>query len=287
MLTGPRPAAVAPPFPGPCPPPLDPRRPSADFESAMRHFFTILGHEIRMLLTSPSTYIAAVLFLAITGFLFTGILEFYSGQPQETSPTHEFFRYFWLLVFTMVPLMSMKSVSEERRLGTLETLLTTPVSTAEVVLGKFGAVYFFYLLLWASTSGLFYIMHHFATDARLLDPGSLVGGYLYIAVSGLLFVAIGVFASALARNQAVAAVLAFVMLFVLIFGVGLALDVQLLQLAAFRPVHAALDYAQVFQHLDDFSRGIIDTRHLLFYGTGTTLTLILTILGVEVRLLHH
>ena len=103
--------------------------------------------------------------------------------------------------------MTMKSVSEERRLGTLETLLTTPVSTAEVVLGKYGAAYFLYLLLWGSTGGLFYILHRFATDPRLLDPGTLVGGYLYIAVSGLLFVAIGVFASALARNQAVAAVL--------------------------------------------------------------------------------
>ncbi len=253
----------------------------------MRHFLTIFSHEIRMLLMNPSSYIAAVLFLTITGFLFTGILEFYSGQPQETSPAYEFFRYFWLLVFTLVPLLTMKSVSEERRLGTLETLLTTPVSTAEVILGKFAAVYCFYLLLWGSTGGLFYLLHRFATDPRLLDPGTLLGGYLYIGVSGLLFVAIGVFASALARNQAVAAVLAFVMLFVLIFGVGLALDVQLLQLAAFRPVRAALDYAQVFQHLDDFSRGVIDTRHLFFYGTGTTLTLILTILGVEVRQLHH
>ena len=240
-----------------------------------------------MLLTSASTYIAAVLFLAVTGFLFTGILEFYSGQPQETSPAHEFFRYFWLLVFTMVPLMTMKSLSEERRLGTLETLLTTPVSTTEVILGKFAAAYLLYVLLWATTGGLFFILHRFASDPRLLDSGTLVGGYLYIAVSGLLYVAIGVFASALARNQAVAAVLAFAMLFTLIFGVGLAMEVQLLQLAVFHPVRAALDYAQVFQHLDDFSRGVVDTRHLFFYVTGTTLTLILTILGVEVRLLHH
>ncbi|MFA5057427.1 MAG: ABC transporter permease subunit [Opitutaceae bacterium] len=253
----------------------------------MRHFFTILGHEIRMLLVNPSTYIAAVLFLAIMGLIFTGLLEAYSQEAQEASPAYDFFRLFWLPVFIMVPLMTMKSVSEERRLGTLETLLTTPVSTTEVVLGKYGAVYFLYLLFWGSTGGLFYILHRFATDARLLDPGTLIGGYLYIAVSGLFYVAIGVFASALARNQAVAAVLALAMLFALIFGVRLALDVQLLQLETFRTVHAVLDYAQVFQHLNDFSRGIIDTRHLFFYFTGTTLTLILTILGVEARQLHH
>jgi ABC-2 type transport system permease protein len=253
----------------------------------MRHFLTILSHEIRMLLVSPSTYIAAMLFLAIMGLIFTGLLDLYSREAQEASPAYDFFRLFWLPVFIMVPMMTMKSVSEERRLGTLETLLTTPVSTAEVVLGKYGAAYFLYLLFWGATGGLFQLMHHFATDARLLDPGTLFGGYLYIAVSGLFFVAIGVFASALARNQAVAAVFALAMLFALIFGVRLVLDVPLLQLEVFRPVHAALEYAQVFQHLDDFSRGVIDTRHLFFYLTGTTLTLILTILGLEASLLHR
>jgi ABC-2 type transport system permease protein len=100
-------------------------------------------------------------------------------------------------------------------------------------------------------------------------------------------VAIGVFASALARNQAVAMVLALALLLVLIFGASLAVDIQFLQLEALRPVRQAIDYANVFQHLDDFSRGIIDTRHLFFYFTGTALTLILTNLGVEARLLHN
>jgi len=254
----------------------------------MRHFLTIFSHEVRMLLVNTSTYLAAVVFLFVMGFIFTFLLEVYSAAAQETSPAYDFFRLFLgFAVFIVVPLTTMKSFSEERRLGTLETLLTTPVSTAEVVLGKYGAAYFIYLLLWGSTAGLFYLLHHFATDPRLLDPGTLIGGYVYIAVSGLLFVAIGVFASALARNQAVALVLALALLFLLIFGTKLSLDIQFLQLEALRPVRGALDYAQVFQHLDDFSRGIIDTRHLFFYFTGTALTLILTILGVEARLLHN
>jgi ABC-2 type transport system permease protein len=85
----------------------------------------------------------------------------------------------------------------------------------------------------------------------------------------------------------VALVLAFALLFILIWGTKLSLGIQLLQIDALRPVRDALDYAQVTQHLDDFSRGIIDTRQLFFYFTGTTLTLILTILGVEARLLHN
>src|SRR5438067_1055195 len=145
----------------------------------MRHFFTILSHEIRMLLVSASTYIAAVLFLAVMGFIFAGVLENYSKAAQETSPATVFFQLFWLPVFFMVPLLTMKCISEERRLGTLETLLTAPVTTAEVVLGKYFASYFLYLLLWASTGGFFYILHRFAGDMRFLDLGPLLGGYLF------------------------------------------------------------------------------------------------------------
>ena len=92
----------------------------------MRHFFTLLSHEIRVLLFSPSTYIAAVLFLLVMGFIFTGILDAYSKTPQETPPAVVFFQLFWLPVFFMVPLLTMKCFAEERRLGTIETLLTTP-----------------------------------------------------------------------------------------------------------------------------------------------------------------
>ncbi|HYC72930.1 MAG TPA: ABC transporter permease subunit, partial [Opitutaceae bacterium] len=116
----------------------------------MRHFFTILSHEIRTLLFAPSTYIAAVLFVFVLGFLFAGVLEEYVLAPQEESPAVRFFQTFIIPVFFMVPLLTMKSLAEERRLGTLETLLTTPVSTGEVVLGKFGAAYFLYLLMWAA-----------------------------------------------------------------------------------------------------------------------------------------
>ena len=81
----------------------------------MRHFFTLLSHELRMLLVSPSTYIAATAFLVFMGFIFTGILESYSRAPQENSPAHVFFQLFWLPVFFMVPLLTMKCLAEERR----------------------------------------------------------------------------------------------------------------------------------------------------------------------------
>ena len=124
----------------------------------MRHYFTILSHEIRTLLYSPSTYIAAVFFLGVMGFIFAGILADYSKTPQENPPAEIFFQLFWFPVLFMIPLLTMKTIADERRQGTLETLLTTPVNTAEVVLGKFSAAYIFYLLLWGSTLGFHYIL---------------------------------------------------------------------------------------------------------------------------------
>jgi len=252
----------------------------------MKHFPTILGHEIRMLLVNPSTYIAAFGFLGVMGFIFTGILESYSKAAQEVSPAHVFFELYWFPVFFMVPLLTMKCLADERRLGTIETLLTTPVSTTEVVLGKYGAAYFLYILLWGSTGGFFYILHRFASDARFLDTGPLVGGYLFIGVSGLFFIALGVFASSLSRNQAVAGILTVIMLFALIFGLRFLSEVQALNTEVMRPVKFAVEYAQVSAHLDDFTRGVIDTRQLLFYLSGTVLALIFSILSVEAKLLH-
>lgn len=252
----------------------------------MRHLATILSHEIRMSLVSASTYIAAVLFLAVMGFIFSGVLESYSASAQETSPAAVFFQLFWLPVFFMVPLLTMKCLAEERRLGTLETLLTSPVSTAEVVIGKFLAAYFLYLVLWASTGGFFYILHRFADDARFIDLGPLMGGYLFVAVSGLLYVAVGVFASSLSRNQAVAGILAFSLLFAAIIGLRFVGTLEILNLESMEGVRAAVDYASVFRHLDDFTRGVVDTRQLLFYASGTVLALIFSILGVEAKLIH-
>ncbi|MFH1496186.1 MAG: ABC transporter permease [Verrucomicrobiota bacterium] len=252
----------------------------------MKHFPTILSHEIRMLLVSSSTYIAAVLFLSLMGFIFAGILESYSGTPRELSPAVVFFQLFWIPVFFMVPLLTMKCISEERRHGTLETLLTAPVSTAEVVLGKYAAAYLLYLGLWAATGGFFFILSRFAPDSRFIDSGPLLGGYLFIAVSGLFFVAIGVFASSLSRNQAVAGILAFALLFAFIIGLKFVGTLELLKTDAMAPLRGAVEYTNVFRHLEDFSRGIVDTRQLLYYVSGGALALIFSILGVEAKQLH-
>lgn len=252
----------------------------------MRHFLTILGHEVRMLLVNPSTYIAAVLFLAIMGFVFTTLLDSYSEAARQDSPTFAFFSNYPLPVLFMVPLLTMRCLAEERRLGTLETLLTTPVTTTEVVLGKYGAAYLLYMMLWGLTSGFFYILHTFAADAHLLDPGPLLGGYLFVAASGLLFIAVGVFASSLSRNQAVAGILCFTLLFALLVGPQYLPEASFMHGSHLSGLRTVLEACQINAHFTDFSRGIVDTRQILFHLSGASVMLILSILGVEARLLH-
>ncbi|HEY1108814.1 MAG TPA: hypothetical protein VGE76_09285, partial [Opitutaceae bacterium] len=126
----------------------------------------------------------------------------------------------------------------------------------------------------------------YSGDAHFIDVGPLIGGFLFIAISGLFFVAIGVFARSLTRNQSIAGILGCVMLASLILG-GHALSASTwLEQDVLRPLKAAVDYSHIWAHRDDFTRGVIDTRHLLFYVSGTVVTLIFSILSVEAKLLH-
>jgi ABC-2 type transport system permease protein len=252
----------------------------------MRIFRILLAHELRMLLVTPATYIAATLFLFVMGYMFTIVLESFTAAPQEGSPAIVFFQAFWIPVLFMVPLLTMKCLAEERRHGTLETLLTTPVTTLQVVLAKFFAAYALYLTLWASTGGLFYILRKFAGPSQSIDLGPLVGGYLFVAVSGLFFIAVGILASALTRNQAVAGILAFVALLLIIFGTRSAETLELLKLESMRDVRSIVEYLQIFTHLEDFTRGVVDTRQLVYYVSGCVLALFFSILGVEAKQIH-
>jgi ABC-2 type transport system permease protein len=251
----------------------------------MRHFFILFRHEVRMLLLNPSSYISAMLFLVCMGFIFMGILEEYARAAQDTSPAIAFFSLFFLAC-VMVPLLTMKSIAEERRSGTLETLLSAPVNTTVVVLAKFSASYTLYLLQWAFTVGFVFILHHFARDPRLLDPGPLVGGYVFIAVTGLLYVAIGTLASALVRSQAAAGIIGFAAILVAIFGARMTTNMTLFQQESFQAMRDSVASVDVFHHLSDFTRGVVDTRQIIFYFTGTSLALILSILGMEAKILR-
>jgi ABC-2 type transport system permease protein len=253
----------------------------------MNNFLTLLRHEIKVLRISPSTYIAAVLALLIMGFLYMATLFTLIAEAQEMMPPTLFLSTFWVPALLIVPMLTMRSLAEERRLGTLESLMTTPVNAGEVVLSKFLAAYGFYMTVWLV--GLAYpwittmVLQQPGLSERLLDPGALLGGYLFIALSGSLFVAVGIFASSLTRSQLVAGMLSFSIIFLMIVGIAALRLVQTQGLEWDGMPVAVMDYLQIFQHFDDFSRGIIDTRPLAYYLSGTALVLGLSVLVIEAK----
>lgn len=253
----------------------------------MRHFKTLLKHELRMLFISPSTYVAGVLFLCLMGFLYWAILRGTVNAPSEILPSVQFFNVFWIPVFFVVPLLTMRSIADERSTGTLDTLMTTPVSRGAVVLSKFAGAYIFYMLLWALTLGFPLITQklypHAAETGALLNTASITGSFIFLAVSGILFIAIGILASSFTRSQLVAGMLCFTTLFVVIVG-----GQQLGNLAESGGqlvgwLEASINYLQIFEHLDDFSRGIIDTRPFFYYISTGMLLLGVSTLVIEAK----
>ncbi len=253
----------------------------------MRHFWILLKHELRMLLINPSTYLAGALFLGLMGFMYWAILREMITTPQDELPTVQFFKSFWIPTFFVVPLLTMRSIAGERSLGTLDTLLTTPTSRIAVVLSKFAGAYCFYLLLWLATLGFPLIADSLLRESNdsaiLLNSAPLLGSFAFIAVSGVLFIAIGIFTSSLTRSQLVAGMLAFTLLFVVIVG-GQQLG-SLNQSGVALPgwMHATVDYLRIFSHLDDFARGVVDTRPFFYYLSSGVLLLGLSTLVIEAK----
>lgn len=251
----------------------------------MIQVFRLFRHELKCLLYTPSTYIAMVLSLLLMGFFFFVTLLTISSEVQDQLPPTLFFSLFWIPVLLIVPMLTMRSFAEERRLGTIETMLTAPIQPSQLVLAKFLAAYSFYLLVWALT-----IVYPILTSLVLKQPefnlklfhfGALAGGYLFIAVSGSLFVAIGIFTSSLTRSQLVAGMLSFSILFMIIVGVAAIHMLQFDSGAGSLIPDTALDYFQVFEHFDDFSRGMVDTRPFAYYLTGTIAVLGFSVLIIE------
>ena len=248
----------------------------------MKNLGAILRHEIFLLLISPATYVAGFLFLLLQWLLFTQIIR---ELPSEELPTTSMFQLFWLPVLFMIPLLSMKTLAEERRQGTLETLLTTPTSTMTIVVGKFGAAYLVYMTLWLLSLSypLFtqFDVPSGSANFNQLDAAPLIGGYLFIAISGTMHIAAGIFASSLTRSQLVAGLLSFAILFILILGERILFANADLPQGLSESWRPTLEYLRTFRHLEDFSRGILDTRPFTLYLTSTMAFLGIAVLVIE------
>jgi gliding motility-associated transport system permease protein len=234
----------------------------------VRKFLAIVGREWKAYFLSPLAYVILAAFLGLNGYVFTIILAVLNepGAPKDQALLYLFANGFtsWFTLFA-VPIIAMRLFPEERKSGTIEVLLTSPVTETEVVLGKFVGALGFYLTLWAPSLIYIWILRSNAP----IDLGPVAAAYVGIALMGGYFISVGTFASTLTKNQIVAAILTFGML-VPIFSTGL-LD----YLVRDPKNRDALSYVNMWTHLEEFARGVVDTRRVVYYLSATAFFLFL------------
>lgn len=244
----------------------------------MRDAPAIARREWAAYLRSPSGWAVLALFLALQGVVFWLFVQFLGRPDAPPGGVMEFFFggtiLYWIALALLATVVPMRLIAEERRAGTIEPLMTAPVTPAGVVLGKWLAAFGFYATAWAPT--LLYLAYLRAVGAHL-DPGPIAAGYLGTALLGAAAMAVGLLASALTRNQIVAATASFVALF-------LGLLVGVLETQVGSPMlAAALRRLSLFRIMEDFGHGIVDSRHVLLLALATALPLLAAV-GVLARL---
>ena len=232
----------------------------------MRNTTTIALKEFKFYLASPMTYVVTGIFLLLTGFFFS------------TSPTTYFetsIRGLWefwgtLLLLLLASVLTMRLLAEERKMGTLELLLTAPVRDSEVIIGKFLGSLGILTAMLALTFYYPILLISFGDP----DMGPIATSYLGLFLLSCTALAVGLFASSLTSNQIVAAVVAGGFLCALWF-LGMLAD--LLPEA----MGEVLSYLSLYYHFPDFMRGVIDTRAIIYYLSITVLFLFLAIRSLE------
>ena len=253
----------------------------------MRNILAIVERELRVYFISPIAYVVLTVFALLSGLFFDGTLrqvrdfatinsiqsQQFGGAPQPIDVpgliSQSFMGTLSVILLFMIPMITMGLFSEEKKRGTIELMLTAPVTDLQLVMGKFKAAATFYAALlaatWVPMSTLFIYS----------DPawGPIFTAYLGLLLYGLSLLAIGLFLSTLTENQIIAGVL------------GFSVALSLLVLDAFVPsggtTGAILGYLSVFRHLNDFMQGVLSTSHVIYYLSLMTLGLFLTYRSIE------
>jgi ABC-2 type transport system permease protein len=226
----------------------------------MHETWILTKRELRAYFDSPAAYVVLSVFLLITGWFFANSLFL-----DNLASLRSVFDIVPFIFLFFIPAITMSTFAEERRSGTLELLMTLPVKDWQVIAGKLAAVSI--LLVLAIGLTLLYA----ATVATLgdIDAGAAVGGYLGLVLLGVACSAIGLFASSLTRNQ----IIAFIIGFAIIFALYL-VD----RVTVFFPgwLSGFLQYLGIDFHYQNLLRGVIDTRDILYYVSVTAFFSLLT-----------
>ena len=227
----------------------------------------IFQQELRSFFKSPVAYIVIVVYLVILGWFFTSNLFINNLATLRTV-----FEMTPFLLLFFAPAMTMRLISEEKKAGTLELLITKPIQESEIIVGKFLAawtLYFFTLLptlCYTISVGLL----------GSLDIGSVLGGYLGLLLVGGVFIAISVFGSSVTENQVVAFIVSLFIVFVLFM-----LDKVLFYLPS--AVANVLEYVSIDYHFSNIARGVIDSRDLIYYASAVGFSLYLATAVLQKR----
>jgi gliding motility-associated transport system permease protein len=259
----------------------------------MSRTWTIARRELMSYFYSPVAYVVLALFLPACAVAFWP--DFRSGEIAGMRSLFEWM--VWFLVFLM-PLLSMGSIAKEWAAGTMESLMTAPVKDTDVVVGKFLGSFLFFLVMLAPT--LLYVLLLMAYATPSLDLGPIRSGYLGIILVGALFISIGLFCSSLTKDQITAAMSSAAVLFLLtivpyfvsadtLFDIFSPVLKFLRIIPHFwspedlREAIGTLLKQFVYRRYMDFSRGIVDTGHLVFFILTTAVFLFLTVKVLESR----
>jgi ABC-2 type transport system permease protein len=233
----------------------------------MNAALTIAKREIRTYFNSPIAYIVVTVFMLLAGYLFFGSL-FIERQAEMRS----YFNLMPLLLSFIVPAMAMRLIAEEKGSGSLEMLITMPVRDWQVVLGKFLGG----MTLLATLVGLTLFYAVTVMLVGPLDRGPAIGGYVGILLMGGAYMAIGVMASTFTRNQIVAFIIGFAISFALFL---------FYRLVQFTPetLRPLLAYLSIESHFEAISRGVIDSRDVVYYLSVMVVSLVIATVSLESR----
>jgi ABC-2 type transport system permease protein len=244
----------------------------------------VFKKEMRLFFGSPVAYVVFTFFLLISGWFFSQIFLYYSdismrsfmqpGMAQSLNITDSVMRPLFtnmsvVLLFFM-PMLTMRLFAEEKKSGTMELLLTYPVRDGEVLAGKYLAAGALYVIL----LGLTLVYPGLIAYFTRIEWGPILTGYLGLVLTGATFLAVGVLISSLTENQIVAGFGTFgVLLGLWIIGWGAEF--------AGGNLRAVLQYLSITEHMDTFSRGLIDTKDLVYYLSAIALALFLTLRSLD------
>jgi ABC-2 type transport system permease protein len=237
-------------------------------------FWTLYKRELNSYFNSIVAYIVLFGSALVQSCAFIIIIDYLSmNNIRSASVLQVFFAgvFFWILALVQVPLITMRVFSEEFKLGTIEMLLTAPVREWDVVLAKFFGALTFFLVLWLPIILNLTSLQLFSNPPPPLIWSEIGLTALTVTLIGSFYVSIGVFTSVITKNQIVAAVLSFALLFA-------TFSVEFLRMTE-RLDNAQIDlisYVSPVEHIQNATQGLFDTRPIVFYATITAFMLMLT-----------